>query len=64
MRKKTTTREDFVTIKLYKYDNHPKYICPFKKNMFGTNRYCDYAYTEKCYTCDISKFAYEEWRKQ
>lgn len=64
MKKKTTTREDFVTVKLYKYDNHPKYICPFKNNTYDVSRSCEYAYTEKCYTCDISKFAYEEWRKQ
>ena len=61
MQKKTTTREDFVTVKLYKYDNAPRPVCPFKQG--PQNTWCDYAYSEKCYTCDISKFAYDDWRR-
>ena len=61
MRKKTATREDFVTVRLYKYDTTEPKICPFIQGAYG--RWCDYAYSEKCYTCDISKFTYEEWRK-
>lgn len=77
MKKRDTTHEDFVTIRLYKYDENflPSWpvkkssysirkICPFKTSTYDTSNACEYAYTGKCYTCDISKFAYEKWRNE
>lgn len=62
MKKKTTTREDFVAVRLWGKGYDPRPYCPFK-NRGDMNNFCEYAYTEKCYTCDISRFAWEEWRK-
>ena len=62
MKKKETFYEDYVTIKLYKYDKGPRLLCPFRHDNGDT--WCDYMYTERCYHCKTSKQDYDEWRKQ